>query len=156
MLCLPGLTPVVNVDQATGEIGGSVLHSGENVPSLASFSKWGNECPCWRKLIVQAVVHAVEADQQHPLELGLFQAPRPFEKSQQGAEREGQEIEDGQDEGRENEEKRTDESETRPRTDIAGQGRAKSMVNNRISLILRMSNFTIICQGSTQRQCKPH
>ena len=47
MLCLPGLTPVVKVDQATGEIGGSVLHSGEKVPCAASFSKLGNWCPCF-------------------------------------------------------------------------------------------------------------
>ena len=32
MLCLPGLTPVWNEDQATGEIGGSVLPSGLKHP----------------------------------------------------------------------------------------------------------------------------
>ena len=72
-------------------------------------------------MVEQVVVHAVETDQQDPLEFGFFQIPGPFDETQQGADGEGQEIENGQEKGGENEKKRADESETGPRADIAEQ-----------------------------------
>ena len=42
MLCLPGFTPVWNVDQATGESGGTVVPSGLKQPSLRSAARWGS------------------------------------------------------------------------------------------------------------------
>src|SRR6266699_1276286 len=42
MLCLPGLTPVMNVDQATGEIGGKVVRSFLKVPCSRSFARFGS------------------------------------------------------------------------------------------------------------------
>ena len=42
ILCLPGLTPVENVDHATGEIGGQVDLRSLNEPVSASFVKWGS------------------------------------------------------------------------------------------------------------------
>ena len=42
MLCLPGLTPVINVDQATGEIGGNVVRSLRNVPWSRSLARLGS------------------------------------------------------------------------------------------------------------------
>ena len=42
MLCLPGLTPVWNVDQATGEIGGTVVPSGLKQPWSRSAARWGS------------------------------------------------------------------------------------------------------------------
>ncbi len=44
MLCLPGLQPVMKLDQATGEIGGQVDRSSLKQPSDSSFRKWGS-CP---------------------------------------------------------------------------------------------------------------
>ena len=124
ILCLPGLTPVVKVDQATGEIGGSVLHSGEKVPSAGQFFEIGELVPLLAELVEQVVVHAVEADQQDAFELGLFQGAGPLDEAQQGADGEGQKVEDGQEEGGEDEKKRTDEGETgaRGRRSRAGAG----------------------------------
>ncbi len=42
MLCLPGLTPVMNVDHATGEIGGYVVRNFRNVPCPRNFAKFGS------------------------------------------------------------------------------------------------------------------
>ncbi len=42
MLCLPGFTPVWNVDQATGEIGGTVEPSGRKQPSSRSAARLGS------------------------------------------------------------------------------------------------------------------
>ena len=42
MLCLPGFTPVWNVDQATGEIGGTVVPSGLKQPWSRSAARWGS------------------------------------------------------------------------------------------------------------------
>ncbi len=42
MLCLPGLTPVWNVDHATGEIGGTVEPSGLKQPWSRSAARWGS------------------------------------------------------------------------------------------------------------------
>ena len=42
MLCLPGLTPVWNVDHATGEIGGTVVPSGRKQPWSRSAARWGS------------------------------------------------------------------------------------------------------------------
>ena len=42
MLCLPGLTPVWNVDQATGESGGTVVPSGLKQPRSRRPARWGS------------------------------------------------------------------------------------------------------------------
>ena len=41
MLCLPGFTPVWNVDHATGEIGGTVEPSGRKQPCVAQRGEVG-------------------------------------------------------------------------------------------------------------------
>ncbi len=41
MLCLPGFTPVWNVDHATGEIGGNVLPSEWKLPESRRAAKIG-------------------------------------------------------------------------------------------------------------------
>jgi hypothetical protein len=42
MLCLPGFTPVMNVDQATGEIAGNVVRRLRKVPRSRSFARLGS------------------------------------------------------------------------------------------------------------------
>ena len=42
MLCLPGFTPVMNVDQATGEIAGNVVRSLLKVPLSRNFARFGS------------------------------------------------------------------------------------------------------------------
>ena len=105
---------MVKVDQATGEIGGSVLHSGRKGAFLDQFFKIGKFLPLLPEAVEKAVIHAVETDEQDPLEFGFFQIPGPLDKTQQGADREGKEIKNGKEKSRENEKKRTDKSETGP------------------------------------------
>ena len=75
MLCLPGLTPVWNDDQATGEIGGTVEPSGLKATLVAQRGQVG-ELALVEHRLRQAVVHAVEAEDHDPLDPALRQRPQ--------------------------------------------------------------------------------
>ena len=65
MPCWLASTPVANVDQATGEIDGSVVSSGRKTPCAASFSKFGSR-PSRHELAGEPRVHAVETQDHDP------------------------------------------------------------------------------------------
>ena len=67
MLCLPGLTPVWNVDHATGEIGGTVEPERLEAALVAQRGEVG-ELALLEHLLGQAVVHPVEAEDHDSLD----------------------------------------------------------------------------------------
>ena len=74
MLCLPGLTPVWNVDQATGESGRHRRAQRLEAAPVAQAGQVG-ELALVEHRLGQAVIHAVEPEDDHPLEPGLAQRP---------------------------------------------------------------------------------
>ena len=68
MLCLPGFTPVMNVDHATGEIAGYVVRSLRNVPLLAQLCQV-RQLAFADEALGQFRIHAVKAQNHRPLEL---------------------------------------------------------------------------------------
>ena len=122
MLCLPGLTPVWNVDQATGEIGGTVEPSGLKQPWSRSAGEVG-KLALVEHLLGQAVVHAVEAEDDHPLDPAAPQRPPAEEGPRQQPHRPGEEREERREDRGEDREERAGQREPGPGPDV-GQGRA--------------------------------
>ena len=64
-------TPVVKVDQATGDIDGFAVSSGRNTPFSASFAKFGSRPSCM-SFVREAGVDAVEAEHDDAVGLGVL------------------------------------------------------------------------------------
>ncbi len=114
MLCLPGFTPVWNVDHATGEIGGTVEPSGLKAALVAQRGEVG-QLSLFEHLLGEPMVHPVEAEDHHPLHPAPPQRSPPEQGPRQQTERPGEDCDESREDRGEDREERARPARTRPR-----------------------------------------
>jgi len=125
MLCLAGLVPVENDDQATGEPDGKVVFEWRIAARLGQLFEVG-QLALLHEPIGELGVLPIEPDDDQPLD-ERFAGPLPPPSYQlpQHAERPSQKRQDGDDDGREDHEERGDDGDPGARANIGLGGDGK-------------------------------
>ena len=160
MLCLPGLTPVWNDDQATGEIGGTVEPSGWKQPWSRRAARWGS-LPSSSIVSVRPWSMPSRPRITTRLNAALRQRPQAEQRPHQQADRPGEQRQERRADGGEHGEERPGQREARPRPDV-GEGRGRGAATTRsddqeraaayfllIGLISCSSGFSSVSSSST-------